>query len=71
MTPDEHLSEWMRLQEEANKEITRLLLSIDERLKRCEHHVFMNSPIGPKPKPFRVPKDDATLDAIIDMIRTE
>ena len=32
----DHAAEWMKLQEEANKEITHVLLHIDDRLKAIE-----------------------------------
>ena len=36
---EEHAVEWMKLQEAANREITQLLMHIDERLKAIEARV--------------------------------
>lgn len=43
--------------------------SLEKSLQRFR---MMHEPMSPKPYgPFRVPKDDATLDAIIETMRTE
>jgi hypothetical protein len=48
----DELKRYIQKQNEMNERVASLLALMEERMRRVEQFVFMNSPIGPVPRPF-------------------